>query len=154
MLIFLKKTYFFIVFRGFLMVSPFVIAGKVLPLQCHCLRRAIQLWDVRLGGTLHNVKASSMLCLLVVWNLRNFNWWSRAMSEVAATGMILSYSGVCAWGYIISSRHTFLEIRATYFRRRQTLYFVHHQGLSQGLKQRTSRGGSLRFAFMWWTGFN
>ena len=27
-----------------------------------------------MGETLHNVKASLMLCQLVVWNLGNFNW--------------------------------------------------------------------------------
>lgn len=28
----------------------------------------------KMGETLHNVKASLMLCQLVVWNLGNFNW--------------------------------------------------------------------------------
>ena len=43
--------------------------------------------DARRGGTLHNVKASLMLCLLASLNLRNSNCVSMTTSEVNATGM-------------------------------------------------------------------
>ena len=48
--------------------------------------------------TLHNVKASSMLCQLASLNLRNSNCVSVALSEVNATGMEQLYPGVCSEG--------------------------------------------------------
>ena len=88
--------------------------------------------DARMGGTLHNVKASSMLCLLASWNIENFNCVSRTMSEVNAVGMQQWYPGVWIRAYYILKAH-FPEVRATY-RRRQSLYKFTHKGFS-----RTSR---------------
>ena len=43
---------------------------KCVTLQ-RCAYAVLSKKNARLGGTLHNVKASSMLCLLVVLNVRN-----------------------------------------------------------------------------------
>ena len=42
-----------------------------------------------MGEALHYVKASSMLCQLDDWNLRNSNCVPMTMSKVNATGMLL-----------------------------------------------------------------
>ena len=90
-------------------------------------RRAFVVPSQRMRGwvryyILHNnVKASSMLCLLVVWN---FHIQSQVKDNVRSEcyGYAIYYCiPGCAWGYIISSRHTFSEVRVTY-QRRQSLY--------------------------------
>ena len=86
------------------------------------LRRAI-FKDVRLGGTLHNVKASSMLCQLAVLNVRN----SRLMVKDNVGSDCYWYArkrtGVCIEG-IIYPQHTFPRIRATYWRRQKLHSFT------------------------------
>ena len=98
--------------------------------------------NVRMDRIQHNVKASSMLCLLAVWT------WE---TQIVCQGQCLKWmlrvcnNGIpgCAWGYIISSRHTFRR-------------YVQHTGVGchstssphraiSGPKQRTSRVGGLRF---------
>ena len=83
----------------------------------------------RNGRALHNVKASSMLCLLDNWNLRNSNCVPKTMSEVNATGMTSSYPGVCSEGRLYPHAHFSRKIRAKY-RRRQTLYSSHTRAIS------------------------
>ena len=87
------------------------------------------------GRALHNVKASSMLCLLDNWNLRNSNCVPKTMSEVNATGMTHSYPGVCSEGRLYPHAHFSRKIRAKY-RRRQTLFSLTCKGNSQGLERR------------------
>ena len=72
---------------------------------------------------------------------------SMTMSEVAATGMEQLYPGVCSEGlYYIPSCALSPEICAdTGVGRHSTRQFL---GLSQGLNQQASGGGSPRFAFV------
>lgn len=62
--------------------------------------------------TLHNVKASSMLCLLVVWNLRNFKLM---VKDIGGSDCYwYAHKNACRgvpWGYIVYSRHTIPEKR-------------------------------------------
>ena len=97
-----------------------------------------------MGETLHNVKASLMLCQLVVWNLGNFNWWSRTKSEVAVTGMLSLYPRVCSEGILYPHAH--FSGGTCIYQRRQTLYTSITKGL-RGSQTRTSRDGCPRFLF-------
>ena len=103
-------------------------------LQCHSLLCSLK--GCTVCCTLHNVKASSMLCLLAVLNVRN----SRLMVKDNIGSDCYWYAqkrtGVCIEG-IIYPQHTFPRIRATYWRR-QKLHSFTIKGNSHGLVHRTS----------------
>ena len=103
-------------------------------LQRHSLLCSLQ--GCTVCCTLHNVKASSMLCQLAVLNVRN----SRLMVKDNVGSDCYWYAqkrtGVCIEG-IIYPQHTFLRIRATYWRR-QKLHSFTIKGYSHGLVHRTS----------------
>ena len=107
---------------------------KCVPLQSHSLLCCLQ--GSTAGRTLHNVKASSMLCQLAVLNVRN----SRLMVKDNVGSDCYWYAqkrtGVCIEG-IIYPQHTFSRIRATYWRR-QKLHSFTIKGNSHGLVHRTS----------------
>ena len=103
-------------------------------LQRHSLLCSLQ--GCTVCCTLHNVKASSMLCQLAVLNVRNSRlmvkdnvgsdcyWYARKRTRVCIEG-------------ILYPQHTFPRIRATYWRR-QKLHSFTYKGNSHGLEQRTS----------------
>lgn len=77
--------------------------------------------------TLHNVKASSMLCLLVVWNLRNFKLM---VKDIGGSDCYwYAHKNACRgvpWGYIVYSRHTIPE--SVHILAQAKTPLVHHQG--------------------------
>ena len=59
------------------------------------------------GMTIHNTKASSMLCLLASWNLKIPSYQSKDICRVKCYGYAWIVSRSVPWGYIISSSTLF-----------------------------------------------
>lgn len=92
--------------------------------------------------TLHNEKASSMLCLLASLNLRNSKCVSMAMLEVNATGMENCIPG-CVARANMPSRTLFWDM--CIYRRGHTLYSSTHRAILRA--QRSRRVGVDTHAF-------